>query len=47
VAAALQGVPPKVLEGGGGFPRELISPPEELGRTRQQTRAKLKGTLKK
>jgi len=40
-------VPPKVLAGGGGFPRELISPPEELGRTRQQTRAKSKRDTEK
>ena len=40
-------VPPKVLAGGGGFPRELISPPEELGRTRQQTRAKIKRDTEK
>jgi hypothetical protein len=36
-------VPPKVLAGG----RELISPPEELGRTRQQTRAKSKRDTEK
>jgi len=39
--------PPKVLAGGGGFPRELISPPEELGRTRQQTREKSKRDTEK